>query len=375
MNNIRLSRIAKLALKNQTSSLNTVGDFIRKRLTNNKITPFPRLITLYITNRCNLNCPMCLNANYRNKSYFSEEININLIKKILPELKIYKPLICITGGEPLLNSHLFKIISLLSTNYILTALTTNGLVLEDFTRQIIASGLEFITISLDHYKEKKHNLGRGSKTSYQKLINGLDKLVALRSDTPTNIKINTVIRKDNYRDLSKMYDFIENLGIDEWSIQHYNFVTPLQRKSINCFKTINKFPNYFEGSLIKRNHYLTNNEVATLNEQLEEVRKKSNTYKTKLSIKPQIDDIYSYYQGEFPSKNSFCDLPFNSINIMEGSKATLCLGYEIGNFKEDPSINKMWKSKRTHDFQMKILKENILPPCFRCCGLNYVFNG
>lgn len=372
-NNLRAFILAKLVLKYPKTSLNIVGDFLRKKLIANKITPFPRLITLYITNKCNLNCPMCLNVNYRNKTGLSKEIDINLIKKILPELKTYKPFICISGGEPLLNHHLFKIISLLSTNHILTSLTTNGLVLENFTQQIIDSKLEFVSISLDHYKEKEHNLGRGSKVSYQKLINGLNKLVTLRSNTPTNIKVNTVIRRDNYRDLSKMYDFIENLKIDEWALQHYSFINPQASKAINSYLVKNPIGNYIQGAPVDSDSYFSKKEIIYLQKQLDEIAEKSQSYKTKLSIKPRVDNLSAYYQGVPPSIKSDCIWPFESLNIMEGTKVALCLGNKIGDLKNTPSLKKIWQSDRARGFQNLILKEKILPLCFRCCGLNYIF--
>ena len=376
LNNVDSYKKIKLAIKYPTTSLNILSDFCRKIFLNQKITPFPRYIALYVTNRCNLNCPMCVNSSYRAKHLKQSEINLNLIKKILPELKKYKPFVVMSGGEPLINHDIFKIISLLSANKILTSLTTNGFVLEKYVKQIVNSRLEFITISLDHFEEEKHDQGRGVKTTYRRLIKGLNKLVVIRDreGTPTNIKVNTVIRKDNYRDLSKMYDFIEKLKIDEWALQHYSFINPVARKVINNYVSKNHIGNYIIGAEINSKSFFSKNQIGILQDQLNDIAKKSKYYKTRLSIKPNVDDLFSYYQGDFASKKSYCSWPFDSINIMESSKVTLCLGNEIGNLKSSHSINDMWQSQKANDFRELIIKEKVLPLCFRCCAMNYVFD-
>lgn len=372
-NKISFVQTTKLALRYRTTSLNILTDTIKKKLLSQRTSPFPRVITLYITNNCNLNCSMCLNANFRNRNTTNKGMNIETIQKILPELKKYKPFVCITGGEPLLNPDLFKIISLLVRNKILTSMTTNGFLLEKYARQIANSGLEFLSISLDHYEEDIHDRGRGVKTTYRRLIKGLDQLIKARAKTPTNIKINTVITKDNYCNLSKMYDFIEGLEINEWSLQHHSFINPTAQKNIDKYKKIDHLGGYIVGKLIQRDSFFDKKQINVLQEQLREIIRKNSIYKTKLSIKPEMDNIFSYYLGKFPSKKSECIWPFESVNIMNGSKVTLCLGNEIGNLDKIPSIKQIWDAKKTYDFQKLIIKEKVLPLCFRCCGLRFKF--
>lgn len=374
-NNLKPFKLFRLILKYPQSSFNLLTDLGKRKFLKSNIPSFPRQITLFITNRCNLNCAMCLNAAYRKGHLARSDFNINSINKILPELKRHKPFIYITGGEPFLNRDTFKIISLLSANRIFTSLTTNGFYLEEYAQHVIDSGLEFISVSLDHFEEKKHDKGRGVPKTYQRLIKGVKKLVALKRNSPSNIKINTVIRKDNYNQLSKMYDFIEDLGIDEWSLQHYSFINPIASTLIKDYAGKKDIGYFTEGVPINSNSYFNENEIILLREQLDEVIKKSKSYKTRLSIKPKIENIFSYYQGKFPSKKSTCSFPFDSVNILEESKVTLCLGYEIGNLYQAKSLEEIWQSSRARKFQNLISEEKLLPPCFRCCTLDYFFNG
>lgn len=372
-NNVQFFKIAKLAIKYKGTSFSILTDLAKKKILNQKVPSFPRVVTLYVTNRCNLCCSMCLNASYRNKDKNINEINIKTIEKILPELIKYKPIVGISGGEPLLNKDVFKIISLLSKNKILTNMTTNGYLLEKYAQQIADSGLEFLSVSLDHYEEKKHDKGRGVKTTYKRLIKGINKIIKIRKKTPANIKVNTVIRDDNFGDLSKMYDFIESLGIDEWSIQHYSFINPLAQQRINKYKKISMTSGYTSENTIPTSSYLNIKQIQTLQEQLSDIIRKSFFYKTKVSIKPYINNIFSYYQGKFPSRKSECNYPFESINIMEGVKVTLCQGNCIGNLTKFTSIKEMWHSDKTLTFQKLILRKKISPLCFRCHGLKFNF--
>lgn len=374
MINVSLTKRARLLIKYPRTSSDRLFDLIKATFLKQKTTPFPRLITIFMTYRCNLNCPMCLYAGYRQKHKFSDEIDINFAKKILPELKKFKPGVYFSGGEPLLNRDIYKIISLFSKNGILTALTTNGFLLEKSAQNIVNSGLEFLSFSLDHFNEDQHDQSRNVKTSYSKLMRGIKRLKILKKTTPSEIKINTVIGKGNYSELSKMYDFVETLGVDEWSLLHQSFITPQARRAMSEYHKGNTTYDLIVGQPINKNSYFSNKQTKILKKQLDEIMEKSHSYKTKFTIYPKIDNLYAYYQGRFPTKKSSCVMPFNSIYISDKSTITLCLGNTIGKLSSHKTIRNIWQSKDATTFRELISKEKILPLCFRCCKINYIFN-
>jgi MoaA/NifB/PqqE/SkfB family radical SAM enzyme len=368
VNNISLLKKIRLGLKYKKTAVNLVAGKIRGE----KTASFPRFISFYITNHCNLNCRDCINAAYRNKNIDRADISLKTFKKLVPELKKYKPLVYFTGGEPLLDKDIFKIIKTLSKEKILTSLTTNGFIVKGHVDQIIDSGLEFISLSLDDYREKIHDQLRGKKGSFKKLIQGTKQLIDKRRSTPSNIKINTVIRKENYQHLSKIYDFVEKLGVDEWSLQHFSFTTIKARRAINEFEKNANWDVFSRGKEINKDHYLKNKETEQLGRELAKI--KARKYNTRFSMFPPVNDLQAYYAGDFPCQLSWCKGPFDSLMIFNQSEVHLCMGYKIGDLmKEHPSLLKIWQSKKAKEFRTRIAKAKVLAPCFRCCGLNFVF--
>ncbi len=373
MNIIPLAKKIKLALDYPQTTFNLLSDAILRR----KITPFPRLIKIYVTNVCNLNCPMCVNAQYRRQHLKNSNLSLRNVKKIMPELKKYKPFVYFSGGEPLLNPEMIKIIKLMSKEKIFTSMTTNGYFLEKFAKDIARSGLDFISLSLDSDVDREHDLGRGVKGSFDRLMSGVTALSEERKKTgkPINMKINTVIRRDNFYKLTKIYDFIEKLEVDEWNLQHFVYKTPAANKAIlNYYQKTGIGEDAF-GVPIPQNKYFTSQEVKILTEQLKAVKQKSRNYQTNLSIKPDINNLTAYYQGAMPSKSSSCTTPFSTIALYDNGKITTgCLSWKIGHLRDNQTIETMWSSDRTKYFQNLILTNKIIPPCFRCCSLDFIFS-
>jgi hypothetical protein len=46
---------------------------------------------------------------------------------------------------------------------------------------------------------------------------------------------------------------------------------------------------------------------------------------------------------------------------------------KIGDLNKDKSIMKIWNSPKNKSFQKLILKRRVLPPCFRCCSLSFIW--
>lgn len=348
--------------------------FITNKFSSGRVAAFPELITLFVTSACNFKCPMCENSIYRNEVVSNQNITVEEVIKILPELKKYKPFVYIVGGEPLLNSHTIEIIKLLSQNGIFTSMTSNGFLLADNAQALSGAGLEFISLSLDHYQKELHDAGRGVAGAYDHLLAGLDILnqARLKNGRPSNIKINTVIRKDNFSQLSAMYDFVESLGVDEWSLSHFSFKTPEAIQNINEFKAATGIGDNSLGLEISGNEYLNDEEIAILREQLELIAEKNKWHKLKSSVPTQISDLRKYYSGISPSKKSFCLAPFNSIQIHAGCKVKAgCLDTEIGNFENGDSLLQIWNSPKNLSFQKLIRDQKVIPPCFRCHALTY----
>ena len=105
-----------------------------------------------INNLCNCKCEMCSIWNSNNKKI----VNFKSAKKALIKLKENNfGYLQITGGEPLLNPNLFKIIFFAKKIGFVVSLTTNGTLIDEITAKKLAeTKIDNISISFHHYDEK-----------------------------------------------------------------------------------------------------------------------------------------------------------------------------------------------------------------------------
>ncbi len=91
----------------------------------------PRMVFLDVTNRCNMNCPICI-ANIPGMG-FEFHPPLAYFEHILTELgkRDPKPLVQLFGGEPTVRDDLFEIIEMARSNGLDARIVTNGLKLAD----------------------------------------------------------------------------------------------------------------------------------------------------------------------------------------------------------------------------------------------------
>ncbi len=95
----------------------------------------------------------------------------------------------LTGGEPLLRRDICEFIKMLPQDLDL-AMTTNGLLLEKFAKQLAASGLKRVTVSLDALDVETFQAMGDTNETPETVLRGIEaaRMAGLK------VKINTVIR-------------------------------------------------------------------------------------------------------------------------------------------------------------------------------------
>jgi len=160
--------------------------------------PFNREITylrISVTDRCNLRCRYCMPEDGINLKNHSDILSFEEITDFAEEavrLGINK--VRITGGEPLVRKNIEILIKSLSEINGITdlAMTTNGILLEEFAQKLKSSGLMRLNISLDSLDPEKYKyITRGGDLN--KVISGIYKA---KETGFTKIKLNTVLDKN-----------------------------------------------------------------------------------------------------------------------------------------------------------------------------------
>ena len=363
--------INKIRNINKEKIIKKAGDFLYILGLKN-IPQFPKQILINTNNSCNLHCDFCVVKSSRFKRGCKKYFLLKDVIKLIPDMVFYRPSIDISGGEPFLNKDLFKIIYVLSKNNINTNVITNGTFIKERFYELINSDIKAITISLDHYLEERHDKIRGVKGTYKKLMEGLLLLIDFKRKYGDLIKINlnTVINKDNYKDLIDIYNFIDKLGfINSWQVRHltFNFNNDyfLSKKQ----KNNKNFPITDVVGMNYESNYFSLDQIITLTEQLKEIKKQSKTFNTKLVINPENVNVKKYYSNFYFPRKSNCRGASEGVTLWDGDVLTRC-GYKIGDLNKMRSLSDLWIGNKNINFQ-KFIKKNEVLRCFRCIRRNF----
>ena len=126
----------------------------------------PNLISVDITNRCNLNCPICLNNTP--SMGFLYEPPIEYFERIFRHFskRDPKPSIQLFGGEPTVREDIFDIIGLAKSYGFSVRVVTNGLKLADeqFCRRLVETRTR-ILLSYDGASGETYRILRGNESA------------------------------------------------------------------------------------------------------------------------------------------------------------------------------------------------------------------
>jgi len=147
----------------------------------------PSLVFIDVTNRCNMNCPICL-ANIPAMG-FRFDPPMEYFEKIFQVLAARepKPKIQLFGGEPTVRQDLIEMIELAKKKYGLSArVVTNGLKLadEEYCKKLVATGTQ-IMFSYDGADEEVNDRTRKHATAVAKKLKALENLKKFRKSKVT----------------------------------------------------------------------------------------------------------------------------------------------------------------------------------------------
>lgn len=171
-------------------------------------TPPLKLVAIEVTRRCVLKCRHC-RGDSRNEDY-SGELSGSEMKSLLDNIASFsRPIIIITGGEPLTRSDVFDIASYSVSLGMRTVLATCGHALDDATVQrLIASGISRISVSIDGATAASHDSFRGVPGAFDKAVAGLK----TARKHGLEFQINSTLTTLNIGDLEALHNLAVDLG-------------------------------------------------------------------------------------------------------------------------------------------------------------------
>lgn len=332
---------------------------------------YPYQFVLMLTDRCNYACPMCAVGDARGERLgeHKQDMAFEVVEKLVAEAHDNGAIVQLFGGEPLLYGRLEDLLKLTKANRVPCFLTTNGLLLERQADILAAGGLQVLHVSLDGWDEPSQKLRGNVPGGFEAIRRGLARIGELRGDAMFPIfRISTVITKVNYHSLDLIGECVEEIGVKEWVISNYFFITPAAVAAHERFCRESGVARRFAQHEIGTDAYFEPPELAELEQSLEKVRARCRRAGIRLSY-PWQTDLDAYYSPRMPSPDSHCSFVGNRIEVYADGRIGICGdGLTIGNVMTD-TVREAWNSKPMLGFLGHLEKRGILPMCFRCCGI------
>ena len=177
------------------------------------------IIAWELTAACNLSCRYCRASASHEPD--QGELDTDEAKRFVESIAPLKPMLILSGGEPLLRPDLFQIIRLAVSLGIRVSLASNGtLITPELAKEIADSGVSRVSISLDGADATMHDLGRG-QGSFKRSIRGIENLRGR-----VDFQINFTVTQKNQSELIRIFDLAEKLGA---AALHIFFLVPTGR--------------------------------------------------------------------------------------------------------------------------------------------------
>ena len=185
--------------------------------------PFPRLISIDLSGKCNLNCSFC-NANKVKGNYsMSKETMNEITQTIFNERKMNlnsdNLAVCIGGGgESTLNKDLAYFVKSLNELSVDVGLVTNGV---DISNLGDTSKYKWIGVSVDAARKETYKKIKGAD-KFDKVLSNIKKLTA---DKKTEVTYKFLIHPDNKHEIEQAILKAKELNCNQIHIRpaHYTW--------------------------------------------------------------------------------------------------------------------------------------------------------
>ena len=155
--------------------------------------PAPRLIAWEITRTCNLRCAHCRGSSVDGQ--YSGELSTRECFSVVDSiLELGKPIIILTGGEPLLRDDFLEIASYCSSRGLRVTVGTNGtLITSEMATKMKKVPIARVGISIDFPEADRQDAFRGVLGAFEAALNGVSNAIGAGLE----VQINTTVTRQN----------------------------------------------------------------------------------------------------------------------------------------------------------------------------------
>jgi MoaA/NifB/PqqE/SkfB family radical SAM enzyme len=336
--------------------------------------PPPCMITVRMTNNCNLRCRQC--AQWGEHGVFVQqsrpgpgrEMSTADWKKFIRRMAPLSPHIYFFGGEPFLRKDLLELVHYAHERHVITMVNTNGHFLRERGCDVVRSGMDYIMVSLDGPQEVNNRIRLGKEDGYAAVAAGVEDLIQARHRLGSRyplIELILTLTEENQGSLAETAAIARRWGVDYFAVTFGIFTTAeLARESAEQLRQeFGVDPKFYYGFV----RDMSRMDPAVIAAGVQEVRRLwGSRYKQYPPLKFDIAEFFHRPEAALTDKQ--CVAPWMTMQVMANGELAYCEDFAdlvIGNVKErDPLV--LWNSPASRAWRRRIRTRGILPAETRC---------
>ncbi len=301
-----------------------------------------------------------------------KQLTIEEIQRIVDDLSVSRPNVTLFGGEPMMYKDWTDVVSYIKSKRMRCNMVTNGTLMSVYAERIVDSGMDEIILSLDG-TEEVHDVTRGEKGTFRKLVEGVGDVARLRDDRGLihpALNINCTLYETNYSRLDEIVEIAEDMGADNINFHHLLFINqPMYEDHNRIFKReLGQITPDWAGFVWKDLPEMDPEVVIESIRRIEQYRGRMN-----VSVYPNYtdDEIRAYYSGfEFESTsypNRCLSLWMTAYIMPDGAvRPYHTMNFSPGNIRE-ASFSQIWNNDVYRNYRRLVKRRKRFPVCAKGC--------
>lgn len=321
----------------------------------------PMKVDVFLTQRCNLKCNFC-NFPLLKKNSFENELSKEELLEIVQSARdMDAKVFSILGGEPFYRRNdILDVMKAIKENGMAGSIVTNGTLFnDDMIRTLVEIEWDLIRFSIDGSREV-HDRLRGAEGVYNRAVDAMKKFKELKKELKKNkptIEINTVLCKENYKEIIKIIELAHRLDC------RHMYVLPM----IEFTEASKKLKIREDDTPEVRKHLEEARRMAeklNLSTNLRDIIEKEMVTKAnkmdKIILPPEKLDDKDYIP---------CFIPWYAINIDAHGIMTPCSQFDPkdGIDIKQKSLNEIWYGEAFNKIRKNMKNKKLPECCKRCC--------
>jgi len=331
----------------------------------------PLRMTIYITKKCNLTCPMCYTKDALNTPE-PNALTLEEWKRIIDSTS-RNTVLDFCGGEIFFSPLTLPLLEYITRKKRLVSIITNGTTItEEMIDKFIEQKITYYMTSIDGM-EYYHDKIRGKEGTFKRATDMIRYMQKKKKETGSKFPITclkAIITPENYLDMPRLLEFAEN----DLKVDNVQFSLVYDNKHRMVFETfddynlIESFPgNTFTYPLETREN------VKEAIRKIIEYKKTSNMY---IGIDPRLPNdemLLDYLDNPTAYGVKDCNRHHSECFIHYDGQLASCISYDMGNIRDhDFNVKKIFRKKEVRGYLKHL--DNLMPyvdECRSCCKADH----